>query len=106
VAAVSEVWFWVAPADGGIVPDYPPVELSGYLLDYGIIYKDPDGAKILDPDAARTFDFATGAAIFRTGDLNAPELDCEACYDIAHDEMDEREYCDEHDPDTPTVNPA
>jgi hypothetical protein len=25
-----------------------------------------------------------------------PRLDCQDCYDIAHDELDERQACDEH----------
>ena len=45
--------------------------------------------------AARSASFrAWWAELHRT--MDDPRLSCPACYDIAHDELDERQACDEH----------
>lgn len=32
--------------------------------------------------------------------MSTDPLDCEECYDIAHDDLDEREECDRHAEET------
>lgn len=47
----ESVWWWPLPADGGPVPDYPPVDLSGYLVEDGIRLDPPEK---VDPWAGQT----------------------------------------------------
>ena len=39
----AQVWIWSTPREGEIVPDYPPMELTGYVADVEVTADDEDG---------------------------------------------------------------